>query len=62
MRNELPTTLKTKFSLSKSVCESTNWRTPAKKYIKVVISLKIIFLSLWDSTADEAVMGRLTRE
>jgi hypothetical protein len=31
MVNEVPTTLKMKFSLQKTVRESTNWRTPAKK-------------------------------
>ena len=29
--DEIPTTLKMKFSLQKIVRESTNWRTPAKK-------------------------------
>jgi hypothetical protein len=31
MVDEIPTTLKMKFSLQKIVRESTNWRTPAKK-------------------------------
>jgi hypothetical protein len=31
MVNEIPTTLKMKFSRLKTVRESTNWRTPAQK-------------------------------
>ena len=31
MVDEIPTTLKMKFSLQKVVRESTNWRTPARK-------------------------------